>query len=120
LNIPFGPLTSIAVLGTSFTLPRVCVCGRSMNFSETSGGIDTGVLPMRDCAGEVVEKHCARRGCENAGTRKAGSELLLTGPRRSCLKQLRDTAQDMVGGNSLFDCTVPRGLDLESRFCPEI
>lgn len=68
-----------------------------MNFSETSGGIDIGAPPTRDCAGEVVEKHCAHRGCENAGTRKAGSDVFRTGSRRSCLKQLRDTAQDIVG-----------------------
>lgn len=32
-----------------------------------------GAPPIRDCAGDVVEKHCVRDG-EKAGARKMGSE----------------------------------------------
>lgn len=33
-----------------------------MKLSETSGGIDIEAPPTRDCAEDVVEKHCALRG----------------------------------------------------------
>lgn len=41
--------------------------------NDTSGGIVMGAPPIRDCAGDVVEKHCVRDG-EKAGARKMGSE----------------------------------------------
>lgn len=102
-GIPSGPFTWTAVLGISFAdLPRVCACGRSIKFRDTSGGIDIGAPPTRDCAGDVVEKR-ARSGCEKAGTRNEGTALFRRGSRISCLKQLRDTAHDMaayVAGNT--------------------
>jgi hypothetical protein len=97
MSIPSGPFTWTATLGISFAaLPRDCVCGRSIKFRDTSGGIDIGAPPTRDCAGDVVEKHCARSGCERAGTRNEGTALFRRGSRISCLKQLRDSAHDMA------------------------
>lgn len=67
-----------------------------MNFRETSGGIDTAAPPIRDRVEDVVEKHCARGGRENAGARKTGTEFGFDDVRTSCRQQLVDSGHDMV------------------------
>jgi hypothetical protein len=86
----------MALVGVSFALPRNCVRGRSMRFKVTSCGIEIGVPPIREGAGAVDEKHCAREGRENAGTRKAGIEQLRVGSCTSRVKQRLDAGQNIV------------------------
>lgn len=64
--------------------------------SETSGGIETAALPIRDCAGDEVEKHCGRWGREKAGVKKVGKALWPREFRARGLKQAAGTAHDMV------------------------
>lgn len=62
-----------AILGMSFPRVRDKDLGRSTRLNDTSGGMEMAAPPIRDCAGVVVEKHCARDG-EKAGVRKRGIE----------------------------------------------
>ena len=66
-----------------------------MHLSVTSGGIEIGVPPIRDRAEEVAEKHLVWNGCESAGTRKLGRELVRDGSRRSCRRQRIDAVRVM-------------------------
>ena len=76
-----------------------------MSLNDTSGGIEIGAPPTRDCAGDVVEKHCVRDG-EKAGARKMGSE-----PRwKDSLKSWRAQrwGNDMMA--RVFGCLLLGGL----------
>lgn len=65
-----------------------------MSLNDTSGGMESAAPPTRDCAGDVVEKHCVRG--EKAGARKMGREPRWKGSRRSWRAQRWGMEHDMV------------------------
>ena len=91
-------------LGTSFPRVRVRVAGISTSLNDTSGGMESAAPPIRDCAGDVVEKHCVRG--ENAGARKMGREPRWKGSRRSWRAQRWGMEHDMVTCACLVGCCV--------------
>lgn len=93
-TIPLGPLISAINLGISFPRVRDRVAGISMSLNDTSGGMESAAPPTRDCAGDVVEKHCVRG--EKAGARKMGREPRWKGSRRSWRAQRWGMEHDMV------------------------
>ena len=71
--------------------------GKSMNFNDTSDGIDKAAPPILDSRGAEVEKD---RGAyvAKAGTRNAGKELARADSRRSWLPSCRDRLSDIFRG----------------------
>ena len=94
-SLPSGPVTSIAVTGTSAVLlfRSDVEPGKSMNFSDTFEGTANGAPPIRDCLGTEVEKGWCVSGRANAGARKVGNAWVRPVSRRSWLPSCLDSAQ---------------------------
>lgn len=72
--------------------------------------MEIAALPIRDCVGDVVEKHCWRCDRENEGAKKVGSPLFFRAVRGRCLKQAWGMEVDMAMGLVLV-CVLNSDLD---------
>ena len=107
LNIPSGPSTS-TICGGSTLVIALFVEGGSNRRRLTSGGIDTGALPIRDRHCEEQEKDRVVGVAAKAGRRKSGIAINTLDPVALLRFAIR------IGDSILGDKLLNNGITLKA------